>query len=300
MDSDPSGQERAGSGDPVSIVVTFDDGTRRKVQVSASEAARLAAAGTPVSSWQRWRSRLQPNVSKLLAIVLAGWFASIAIPAVVQQWSDRTKELELKNSLVTDISDSSADVISAALLMYREALPEQIAAHDAGISAQHVYDDVYGTAKHPKNPTTAAEKKYEDANAAKTKAEENAAFAVQLYFNDHRNTWTRKSASIEAQLAAYFDSSLAEEWNSYSLRVRDFLILVARANGAPQRRHDLLAFLRRTKRVGASDPLPSPDRVADLLLAVRRDAVMTPLLDGNAKGFSTGPHDLWRAVTLQD
>ena len=93
---------------------------------------------------------------------------------------------------------------------------------------------------------------------------------------------------------------LAELITGYSLRVRDFLFLVSNAKGEHVRERNLRRFFQRTDQIRESAPLPPPERVADLLLAVRRDVVLLPVLNGNAKGFSTGPRDLWQAITLQD
>ena len=294
MRSDLSGIELEGSNDPVPITVMFADGTRRDLTVSASEAANLKRGGSPASSWHSW-SRLRPPTSKLLVWGGALVVASLVIPAIVQQWTDRSKELELKNSLVTEISDSAADLTQSVLLLHQQLLPDDRATREAFRDL----DDL--RKKAGSNPSPSARTAIAKAEVAARKAQKTEARADQLYINTARTRWSRKAASIQAQLETYFSGEIAAQWHSYTRVLRDFLQLASSVEGEARRELELrvLAFLRRPETVDASEPFPAYRVVADELLEDRHDLVLADVISGNAKGYSTGPRDLWKAITLQ-
>jgi hypothetical protein len=121
-----SGSALAGSDDATPLTVQFPDSSRRILTVSAAEAVILRSRGKAVPP--HWYERLfnwtTNNIRKIAVAGIALWFTAVVIPAVVQQWADRQKELELKTSLVTGISDAVADATSTGRLLKRGLTPE--------------------------------------------------------------------------------------------------------------------------------------------------------------------------------
>ena len=85
---------------------------------------------------------------------------SLLVPAVTKQWSDRPKELEIKTSLIREISELTTDTVTAPvsdlygstpasrlLLLRKEALDKAKKARKASkadiAEAQKKYDDAY-------------------------------------------------------------------------------------------------------------------------------------------------------------
>lgn len=78
------------------------------------------------SSW--FRARV-PRFVRWLALLFV---ASLMIPALTKQWSDRKQELQLKETLSTDISRVSANaVLGAEFAVTQQSGPEQFAARRA-------------------------------------------------------------------------------------------------------------------------------------------------------------------------
>jgi hypothetical protein len=291
MVSDISGSPLEGSNNPVAISVTFPDGARRNLNVSSIEAARLKEAGTEASSWYSW-TEVKPWLKRALVVVLAAWFASILIPAIVQQWADRAKELELKKSLVTRISDSAAEVTLAAFLVERQLLPHDKATHNAYAELQRLRE------KAARPPSRSDQRAITAAEAAWRKASNAEALADQKYYNETRDRWNRRGATIQAELETYFGGSAARQWRDYTQVLTAFLRLASSVSGEERRKteEDVLIFLQRFADV-EGDSLPRQRVVADKLLAARYE-VLEEVLNGNAKGYSTGTGDLIRSVTL--
>jgi len=226
--SDLSGKPLAGSDNPIPLRVGFRDGSRRDVTVSAAEAARLSAGGTEVArSWYvRWWNWTWSNITRIVVAVVALWFVSVVIPAVVQQWADRQKELELKTSLVTNISDAVADAASTGRLLKRNLLPEAVlqrAATQRLLAAQDRAIDPGGPGG--KTKTDAEVAKIEKADEAWVTQTDATARAWRDLYNRMRNDWIKASASAQARLRTYFaaprcqmtsqDSATLSARNSY-------------------------------------------------------------------------------------
>jgi hypothetical protein len=294
MQSDLSGDALEGSAAPAPIVVEFDDGTRRELTVTAAEASKLKRAGDAASNWYSW-SRLWPVLRKLGLFVLAAWFASIVIPALVQQWADRTKELELKSTLVTQISDAASELTNAAVVLEAQLLPEDRAARDA-------FDELAAIKKDAgPNPTRAEKKAIALADAALKKAQQAERRTDQKLINDTRNRWNRESASLRAQLHTYYDAGVAETWASYTRVGRDFLRLSTNVTEEDRKtlQNRVLAFLERPRAVSVDEPFPDYREVADRLLEDRY-LVLSHVIEGNADGFNTGKGDLFRRIFFLD
>jgi hypothetical protein len=100
---------------PASVTVRLDDGRRRRLLVTAQEAAALAKKGHDAT---RARDRIGAWFSKR-AWKWLGWgvgilVTSLAIPAATKQWSDRQAAIALKADLIRDISQSSVAVFTGA------------------------------------------------------------------------------------------------------------------------------------------------------------------------------------------
>jgi hypothetical protein len=112
--SDLSGEPIDG-GSAVQIAVSFRDGRRQRLTVTSVEADELAGKGTDASSiWRRSRAWIRAHLSALLKWGAALLIASLVIPAATKQWSDRSKALELKNSIITSISQSTTSAVVSA------------------------------------------------------------------------------------------------------------------------------------------------------------------------------------------
>ncbi|MBA2372265.1 MAG: hypothetical protein H0V71_11555 [Chloroflexi bacterium] len=290
MNSDISGEPLEGSDDPVSVVVEFDDGKKKQLTVKAAEAAQLASAGQPASNWYSWQ-RVRPKIRTLAVFLLGAWFASIVIPALVAQWADRTKELELKKTLVTDISDSAAEVTMAAIIIDGQSSPEDLATRNAIAELKAVGP----------SPTPAEKKAITAAQAAVKKAKQAERRADQVAYNTARNKWFRTSASLKAQLDTYFTGTVASDWASYTRVVRDFLILSTDVSGKERRDLELnvQAFLARPDPVSAGTPFPDYELIADKLLDDRY-LVLSQILSGNTRGYNTGKQDLLQRIFFVD
>jgi hypothetical protein len=71
------------------------------------------------ASWIRTRT---PRFVRWIVLL---FIASLAIPALTKQWSDRKQELQVKESLSTDISKVSADAVYGALFAVSQSAAEQ-------------------------------------------------------------------------------------------------------------------------------------------------------------------------------
>jgi hypothetical protein len=78
--------------------------------------------GTGVRAWMRAHARPLVTWAAVLFI------ASLAVPAVTKQWNDRQQELQVKESLMTDISTMSANAVYGAVQASRQTGARQDAA----------------------------------------------------------------------------------------------------------------------------------------------------------------------------
>lgn len=82
------------------------------------------------AGWVRTRT---PRFIRWIVLL---FIASLAIPALTKQWSDRKQELQVKESLSTDISKVSADAVYGAVF----AVSEQSGAEQRGSRRQAIND----------------------------------------------------------------------------------------------------------------------------------------------------------------
>jgi hypothetical protein len=121
--SDLSGEHIEGD-TPASVIYVLEGGKRRKLTVTRAEADQLANQGHDVTRIQdRLAGRIKLIGPKAL-LWLAGLFvASLAIPALTKQWSDRQGELELKDRIITSVSRDAAVAFRDGLKISDERSP---------------------------------------------------------------------------------------------------------------------------------------------------------------------------------
>ena len=234
-------------------------------------------------------SDLQQKV--LVAVIsaaLAGWL----LPALTRQSADRQREIELKATLVGELSEGATRAFSSARAIIRQTLPEaaerrqrqeelrEEGAIDTSCSAEELSDLC---------------------------REEGRAVAERILLA--REDWLELSDRLEAQVTVYFSEDLGGDLDTFSLRLLDYVRLTFRLR--PEER---ASALRRLK-----DYLPTAEGLDSALLeknpidarstgvgAQQADvweglwevvegklrAVSRAVLGGDGKGFSTNYGDL--------
>jgi hypothetical protein len=103
------------AGSAAEIDIAFSNGRKRRLVVTVAQAEELASKGINISSarWRglAWSRRHVGGFFKWAAVLLV---ASLVIPAVTKQWSDRTQALRLKEGMITDISGAASDAFNSA------------------------------------------------------------------------------------------------------------------------------------------------------------------------------------------
>jgi hypothetical protein len=317
--TDPiSGEPLGGRNDPTAITVRFDDGSQYRASVAAEQAARLKRLGkevdppTPRSRAWNWSKR---NGWKLFTVVLAGYFASVLIPAYVQQWSDSQKELELKNGLVTAISDAVSDVTVNTKTLWDSSTVEGGALEDAEQDLRQAQEAATKPGSDNGALTTAKEQKaIDDATKARDKAKPASIKAERLLFYKTRSGFTKSSASIEARLGTYFGSStVPAAWAEYRAQLLAQLSLFTtelKQNNIKRRivetqirnyvcsdakpEEDLPKFCETGSQLGTGGAFRLPV-IADLM-QLRRASVLEQIRKANADGYMRGTDEYARAV----
>jgi hypothetical protein len=329
MKSDLSGERLEGTREPTPIKVTFADGSQRQATVTFEEAERLRANSVPPERKGRlaqssgWVVR---NGWKLFAAVVAAWFASIVIPALVLQWADRQKELELKNALVTGISTSVGDTLEGASLVELGITPEA----NAVASKRRNWRAEQNNAKNPKGPNGIKTTKEEQAAIDKARdawstASEARRRADQKLTNETHKTWIKSGASIEARLATYFPrEAVTDRWRDYHTVVLDFLTLATRKGKVEwDAEKSVLAYVCQDPEIepplrkyptqaGPGSICPEgKDTIANVLIAEgfpfrwafhellrKRVALLTEIREANAEGYSSTRRDFLDDISL--
>jgi hypothetical protein len=97
--------------------------TAQRDEASAVEAgedvstpkARISFISGAKSRRRRAVDWTRTNAKKVVTWVVLAFIASLAIPALTKQWNDRRQELQVKESLVTDVSKASAAAVYGAV-----------------------------------------------------------------------------------------------------------------------------------------------------------------------------------------
>jgi hypothetical protein len=280
-----------------------------RLTVAAAEADYLAGRGkavTPRGKPARLWAWIKKHPWRIFVFIVGAWFASVAIPALVQQWADRRAELEFKNTLITTMTDLIADTTSGVSILNGHETPEGAARESAArrvIQAQ-------GEAERAKARTALAA-----AEVAEDKAE-------RTLYNQTKVLFIKNGAAVEARLLTYFKPSLAVGWATYSDAVQVFLELAKPGGRTPEYQKD--AQLRTYGYLCEGEDKLGPKEAGDTMRAAcARFAMKRPLLlDGfpsgvigrellrrrqrilggvqtaNADGYSVGPRDYACAVLL--
>jgi hypothetical protein len=134
---------------------------------------------------------------------------SLLVPAITKQWSDRPRELEIKTTLVREISELTTGTITAHVLPVFEATPTARL-----LTRRKVILD-----NASKADKADARKQYEAALDAKVK--ELQTMAAEKY-----STWRTEGAAIKAQLSAYFTGTqLTSDWDALDIAMVSFMRL---------------------------------------------------------------------------
>jgi hypothetical protein len=299
MKSDLSGNELGGGNAPATITVRLPDGRQRELRVAVDEAAKLAGKGRAVPAWGRIPG-LRP-VGRLVKWAVVLFVASLLIPALTKQWTDRSKELETKSAIATKIGETSASTIDTIRYLVGDVLP--------AASARKAQATALARAKHEGHPVPKARRMNALAAARERKVE-------LATYNKLKNNWGRTSAVIESQLASYFpDSQLPQQWDTYATTVTNYLRLASSVCGDDRKtvlaavddypyatlvqgdeRKALLSDLSGDCAVKHRDFQASYFAVGDRLLNEEEVLVRTTV-HGHAAGYSSGWRDLWHDFT---
>jgi hypothetical protein len=283
----------------VTIRVMLEDGDGRELRVSKEEAQVLTTRGTAISPWYtRAGQRLYRPLVWLVALIIG----SLLIPAVTKQWADRPKELELKNSLVKQITDSTTHAIEINRINVLNILPETRAYFDALLVWQRAAPKDKPAALQSLNNAAAASRK-----------------AKQQVTNEVYSTWQTNRAIIGAQLQAYFPNTrLASDWSGYATAIYNFGQLgtsICKAdrqkvvkqvrdysNGNSAINWTALLTPSLDTQCQGNFVLPFQNAYVSLAneLVIRREPILGDILSPSvhASGYSSGWRDLLRDIRL--
>lgn len=92
-------------------------------EAAAGDHAKSAREGAPPSAVQsRWRSVWARAPKPVLMVLFGAAVSAWLVPAFTRQWQDRQKEREIKVALVSEIGDSTSDVLVTSQFVASQAL----------------------------------------------------------------------------------------------------------------------------------------------------------------------------------
>ena len=92
-------------------------------EAAAGDHAKSAREGAPPSAVQsRWRSLWARAPKPVLMVLFGAAVSAWLVPAFTRQWQDRQKEREIKVALVSEIGDSTSDVLVTSQFVASQAL----------------------------------------------------------------------------------------------------------------------------------------------------------------------------------
>jgi hypothetical protein len=205
-DSDNSSTtSRVGDRQPHSAA-TPDGEPRPEADVGARPVTEPPAEVAKPSPWYARLAQGLPRPTAWIATIVVG---SLLVPAITKQWSDRPRELEIKTTLVREISELTTDTITAPVMEIFDSTP----ATRLVIFRKAILD------KASKADKAEARKQWQEALDAKVKE-------TQTVYDQKYSTWKNKGAAIKAQLSAYFsEPQLASSWDALGTAVLSFLRL---------------------------------------------------------------------------
>jgi hypothetical protein len=297
--SDLSGKELAGSDDAVSITLRFPDGRRRVLHVAANEADDLATKGRALPDVLRrawsWLWGRTVRFGKWAVVLVV---ASLVIPALTKQWTDRSKELETKSAIVTKISESSATTINTVRYLVGDVLP---AASARNATAKAFSRARKRSHKHVRVPP-----------AKLVRATTHERTVELATYNRIKNAWGRNGAAVESELDSYFPTSdLPDRWGSFVMAVTNYVRLASSVcrgqrlnvfnafsstiHVSPDEQFDLEWELSDDCRVKHRNFQVTYFLVGDRLLS-EEEQLVRDIVHANAAGYSSGWSDLWHDV----
>lgn len=92
-------------------------------EAAAGDHAKSAREGAPPSAVQsRWHSLWARAPKPVLMVLFGAAVSAWLVPAFTRQWQDRQKEREIKVALVSEIGDSTSDVLVTSQFVASQAL----------------------------------------------------------------------------------------------------------------------------------------------------------------------------------
>jgi hypothetical protein len=256
-----------------------------------------------------WRDRLArlaralPRSTGWIATILIG---SLLVPAVTKQWSDRPKELEIKTSLIREMSELTTDTINEPV--------NDLYGFTPASRLLLLREEDLAKAKKARKPSKAdiaeAQKKRDDAYEAKTL--ESAKNRVERGV-----VWKNKGAAVKAQLSAYFSGThLPREWDALVTAVVYFEGLASISCDRSANITYLRSYLHDDKSASMlqwqlfqkSPYEPSGCLVSDFKrfiisynflasrLLLKEQKLLDSIMKSDMVGFSKGWHDLFNDV----
>jgi hypothetical protein len=183
---------------------------RPEADVGSQPVAEPASEVAKRSPWYARIARALPHSTGWIATILVG---SLLVPAITKQWSDRPRELEIKTTLIREISELTTDTVTAHVMELRQATPTArlLQARDAALAN--------AKANASKADIADAQRKYDAALDAKLV--ETQTTHAQKYL-----AWSNKGAAVRAQLLAYFSGThLVDDWDALSTAVVSYILL---------------------------------------------------------------------------
>jgi hypothetical protein len=139
---------------------------------------------------------------------------SLLVPAITKQWSDRPRELEIKTTLVREISELTTDTVTAHVTQMYSATPT------ARVLQMRITALKNARSKADK---AEAQKRYDAALDANLKES-------QTILSQKWSIWKTKGAAIRAQLSAYFSGTqLTSNWDALAVAMVAFMRLASNA-----------------------------------------------------------------------
>lgn len=251
-----------------------------------------------------WYARLAQGLPRPTAWIATIVVGSLLVPAITKQWSDRPRELEIKTTLVREISELTTDTVTAQVTEIYGGTP----------TARLLYVRQAALNKGSKADKAEALKRYDAAFDAKVKE-------TQTIYAQKYSAWKTRGAAIRAQLSAYFlGTHLDRDWDALDTAVLSFMYLglasCGNRSGAVKSVRDYLASDQTTANlqwpllekayyddygcyVGtANRPLfqSTYEYVGGRLILKQQQQILDSIMKANMVGFSRGWNDLVKDV----
>jgi hypothetical protein len=186
-----------------------EDGLEPDADLGSRTANKPVAQVAYRSPWYARLARALPRSTGWIATILVG---SLLVPAITKQWSDRPKELEIKTTLIREISELTTDTVTTWQMELSSTTPAARLLEVRKAAIENA----------SKAEKADAQKKYNDAFEAKV-------VETQRILGEKYLAWRNKGAAVKAQLLAYFsETHLADDWDALSVAVVSYTRLVSK------------------------------------------------------------------------